>query len=252
MKKASLPVEQDGATAEKSVRWDDDFWQRGYTIVPNAVVSEPTLSTGAFRVYALFLFYAREDDRIWPGQEGLAKVSGMGERTVRTAIRELEDVGLLRTVRRGLGKTNVYLLLVPRGSAESADPEPPIRPIPPHKEEDAVEEGDQSLSIVTAWKTNSPPLIAHRDALFAAAKTKTKIRAALRVYPADVVAEAIRLYATVLAGDEYRWSYSWTLPEFLARGLDKFVPEANPLSNFRSFERQKPKAEDFPDLDELG
>lgn len=250
MKKASLPVEQDGAPLDRAVRFEDELWQHGFTVIPNLVVSEAMLSPGAFRIYALFLYYAREDDHVWPGQDGLARVSGMGERTIRTAIRELEDRGLLRTVRRGLGKTNLYLLLVPRRSAESADPEPQIRPILPYLEPDAVEEGPSPVGL--AWAEHAPPLIAHRGSYYTSPKTKTAIRAALRVYDVESIVSAIASYATVLGSDEYRWSYSWGMVEFLKRGLDKFVPEADPLSNFRAFgKRPAGPSVDLSDLDEL-
>lgn len=254
MREASIPVTEDDTPVERAVRWEDETFDLGFTMIPNAILLSAALSTSAFRVYALLLYYAREKAECWPGQEGLAERSGIGERTIRTAIRELEAAELLRTVRRGLGLTNLYLLLRPRsGSADTADPLRPDPPIPPYskKKKLEVEERVALALVVDAWKASAPPLIPHREGLYTDSKTLTKIRAALRVYPADVVAEAIRLHAIVVGGAEYRWTYRWTLPEFLARGLDKFVPEADPLGNFRERGKAATTAADFPGLDVL-
>jgi hypothetical protein len=93
--------------------------------------------------------------------------------------------------------------------------------------------------IQTVWADCSPPLIQHRAAYFADRKTRDVIGRKLKLYPAEVIAEAIANYATVLAGGEFMWSHSWTLIDFLNRGLDRFVPEARPLENFRRRDGEK-------------
>jgi hypothetical protein len=47
------------------------------------------------------------------------------------------------------------------------------------------------------------------------------------------VAKAVQNFATCLREPQYRWSYSWPLTDFLARGLDKFRDEAEPLKRER-------------------
>jgi hypothetical protein len=108
------------STEDKTVRWVSALWQRGFTQVPNVIVDSDILSVYAHRVYTLLLYYARQDDACWPGQEGLALRAKCSERQVREAIRDLEGAGLVRTRRRGQGKTNVYILLVPRTARGSA------------------------------------------------------------------------------------------------------------------------------------
>jgi len=115
----------------KTVRWDDSVWQAGWTTIPN-VILDLDISPVAFRVYVLFLRYAYLPDDKWPGQDEFAKQIPCSERTLREALRELETAGLLETRRRGLGKTNSYVLLAPETAAksdgsraaESAAPEP--------------------------------------------------------------------------------------------------------------------------------
>jgi len=107
---------------DKTVRWVSSLWQRGFTMKPNAVIDSDAMSVYAHRLYDLFLYYARQDDACWPGQEGLRRLMKCSERQTRHALRELEAAGLVRTRRRGQGKTNVYILLVPR-TARGADPD---------------------------------------------------------------------------------------------------------------------------------
>jgi len=81
--------------------------------------------------------------------------------------------------------------------------------------------------------SSAPPLIRHRDEYFRSTDTKRAVARAAQKYPLPDVVVAITNYATVLGGDEYFWGHSWTMCDFLKRGLDKFVDEAHPLENFR-------------------
>ncbi len=168
-------------------------------------------------------------------------------------MRELHEVGLVETKRRGLGLPNLYIVHDPEselesehqdlrhGNGDSADQEtedprhptrarssPEVDVRPSH-----IARQQNLLLVTSKWSQHAPPLIEHRDSYFADAKTKAAIERALRTYPVEAVVAAVENYATVLGGDEYRWDYRWTLVDFLKRGLDRFVPEANPLRNFR-------------------
>ena len=92
------------------IRGADVLTTRGYTQVPNAVLTHPKLSPGAKLTYAMLLRYAWQDDRCFPGQERLAKDIGAGERSVRTYLKELETGGLVEIHQRGLGRSNLYVL----------------------------------------------------------------------------------------------------------------------------------------------
>ena len=82
----------------------------GFTQVPNFILTNKELSVGAKLYYAMLLKYAREKDYCFPGQQTLAEDIGSSERSVRTYQKELEDVGFLEVVQRGLGKTSIYKL----------------------------------------------------------------------------------------------------------------------------------------------
>jgi len=77
---------------------------------------------------------------------------------------------------------------------------------------------------------NSKNLITHKKLT---KKLKGHINARLEEgYTVQEITEAINNYAIVVNGDEYYWTYKWTLQDFLTRGLDRFKPSSDPLNNF--------------------
>src|SRR5690348_10623829 len=80
----------------------------GFTQVPNFILTMTGITPGAKLVYALFLHYAWNKGRCFPGQETLAKDMGKSVSQVNSFVKELEKAELIEIIRRGLGKTNVY------------------------------------------------------------------------------------------------------------------------------------------------
>jgi hypothetical protein len=78
---------------------------------------------------------------------------------------------------------------------------------------------------------NSKGIIAHRELTN---KLKGHINARLENYTLEEILAAIDNYATVLKGEEYFFSYKWSLEEFLTRGngLIKFLSTSDPLTNY--------------------
>jgi Helix-turn-helix domain len=88
----------------------DPVTRQGFTQVPNFVLTKEDISVGAKLAYAMLLKYAWQDTACFPGQTKLAEDMGSGERSVRRYLDELEKIGLLEIIQRGLGKTNLYRL----------------------------------------------------------------------------------------------------------------------------------------------
>ncbi len=82
----------------------------GFTQVPNFILKNPELSSNAKVAYSLLLSYAWHFDRVFPGQERMAKDMGTSQPTVTRSITELEHTGYLEVQRRGQGLTNIYVL----------------------------------------------------------------------------------------------------------------------------------------------
>jgi DNA-binding transcriptional MocR family regulator len=84
----------------------------GYTIVPNAIITDARLSNGSFRILIDLidlLQHARQGDECWPSQELLAKRMGATSRSVRRYIEELVELGYVE-VRPTIGGANTYVL----------------------------------------------------------------------------------------------------------------------------------------------
>jgi len=59
-----------------------------------------------------------------------------------------------------------------------------------------------------------------------------KHKAIITDYGEETIKEAITLYQQVLSSTEHFFSYRWPLWEFLSLGVDRFIPDADPLRNF--------------------
>lgn len=89
----------------------DIISQKGYTLIPNYVLSTKKLTAYSKMVYTMLLSYAwGQKNAAYPGQERLAEDCGISVRTVVRSIRELEGHKFVTIVRRGRGLTNLYVL----------------------------------------------------------------------------------------------------------------------------------------------
>lgn len=216
--------------------------------------------TAAFGVYLVFTEAANREggsdarNGFRKGRQALAKLAGINEDTLDKYIAELESAGVLQVKRvkiEGLNLPNVWTLLDPQGGrVESASgrvgdalharslAEPKKEELPPHTPQSQV-------AVVVAWSAHAPPLIEHRQGYFDDPKVKRKLDAAVKRYGAEDVCAAVAAYAEVLASPAHFFSYRWTLADFLTRGLDRFVPEADPLENFRTDKKNGGKTLDY-------
>lgn len=244
---AKIPrPEEEAAEEETKTRVDVDV---RYSMVPEWILDheQSGLSANAVRLYAVLARYGNsEGGAIFPSRRTLAARMGVSKlETVDRAGRELR-AGKALFVKSGAatGRPNTYIL--------AFSPPTPFNGVPPstgypHEQGTGVSRStgydrknstDRSSTayaverVRTAWTEHAPPLINHRSTFFESKKVATAVAATVKVYPVDTVVEAIGLYATTLGSDDFTWSYSWTLLDFLKRGIDRFVPEADPLTNF--------------------
>jgi hypothetical protein len=82
----------------------------GFTQVPNILLNDPTLSANAKLAYSKLLSYAWHHDLVFPGQERMALEVGSSRSVINRAVLELQRHGWLEIRRRGLGRTNLYVL----------------------------------------------------------------------------------------------------------------------------------------------
>lgn len=117
-------------------------------------------TASAILVYGRLCYHAGQDGRCFPRQSVLAKDLGMGLRTVKAAIKELEDNELITAKQQGLCRPNTYEFLqhdwmheslrtdrkgksCTSGSAESALPE--VQKTVPIREEGEENKGRDTL-----------------------------------------------------------------------------------------------------------
>jgi len=99
------------------LRGADPITKRGFAQVPVVILQHKELSDTAKLVYAMMLYYAWHKNYCFPGQARLAKDLGVTSRTIIRAIKNLEENNILETRKRGLGKTNIYILwITPKGN----------------------------------------------------------------------------------------------------------------------------------------
>lgn len=100
------------ANPDRNIIFDgaDIITRRGYTAVPNFLLDNSKISSGAKLVYVMLLKYAYEKDSCFPGQVRLAKDMGVSERYAHGCLKELERERFISIKRRGQGKSNLYYL----------------------------------------------------------------------------------------------------------------------------------------------
>jgi hypothetical protein len=87
------------------------FIKSGFTMVPNVVLLDPTLSAKAVRLLAVLEHHSGEHRTCWPGYPALAGEVGCSVKWLPTLLDKLVEAGYLHVQFR-LGKTNIYTLLL--------------------------------------------------------------------------------------------------------------------------------------------
>jgi predicted transcriptional regulator len=93
-----------------TIEFEDPGMRAGFAQVPRLVLKARGLSDKAKVVYALLLDYAWQQGSCFPGQRRLASDLDTTDRTIRSALNELRDYGLIDWKQRGLNQTNVYYI----------------------------------------------------------------------------------------------------------------------------------------------
>jgi len=89
---------------------EDPALRLGFIQAPKQIVYARNLGHEAKSLYYILLDYAWQDGQCFPGYERLNDDMALSEKTTRQAMRQLEAACLVRQKRRGLGKTNIYIL----------------------------------------------------------------------------------------------------------------------------------------------
>lgn len=95
--------------------------QQGFAMIPIAVMVHPDLSPNAKLVYGYLKHLAWRDrgDETTPAREQIAADLNMAVKAVALALRQLQSTGFILARRRGLGKTNLYVIRDPADVTDS-------------------------------------------------------------------------------------------------------------------------------------
>ena len=96
-------------TPKPDIIIEDPLLKKGFIQLPLLILKNPTLSFGAKLTYALLLSYAWQNPSCFPGQSRLASDLGVSDRSIRQFLSELSP-HYISIKRRGLGKSNTYLI----------------------------------------------------------------------------------------------------------------------------------------------
>lgn len=92
----------------------------------NAVAKavEIPLSGNLKLVFILMANYADEKDCCYPSQPTLARQAGVSIKTIQRVIEKLEELGFVKTLRKGTGnKSSLYQLIFYLGSSQNVAPD---------------------------------------------------------------------------------------------------------------------------------
>ncbi|MDQ3803065.1 MAG: helix-turn-helix domain-containing protein [Acidobacteriota bacterium] len=94
---------------DRNIVVENELLRKGFTSVPNYIFGLP-ISSNAKLIYMALLSYAWTNNSCYPGLAKLCKDVSLSDKPVTKGIEELCRASLLEVKRRGLGKTNLYVI----------------------------------------------------------------------------------------------------------------------------------------------
>jgi len=95
----------------RTLQFKQKWLNQGFTQVSNRLLTDNSISSGAFRMYLLLMMRCFRKSFSYPGVETLAKELNVSRMTISTYKKELKESGWIEVKRRGQGKTDIYFLL---------------------------------------------------------------------------------------------------------------------------------------------
>jgi predicted phage replisome organizer len=119
----------------------------------------------------------------------------------------------------------------------------------PEIERETEKETENKEQIYTRFleKWNTLGLVKHTEQVVKS-KWKNKHTEQVNLYGEEKVFKAMENYATIIHSPSYFFDYKWPLWDFIARGLDKFVDDVSPLTNFKSKKIESKQSDPYAEL----
>jgi phage replication O-like protein O len=172
----------------------------------------------------------------------IIKMTGLSNRVVIKATKELEDFDIIR-VNRKEKRTNEFVINYESYDEKSQGYDEKSQVLDKSYDEkshtkESIKETitkdilQQQHIINILFNTWIDSGLIHHTLNTVVANIKKKHISTVKQIGIDQITEAIKLYATVLKSDLHYFSYSYTLWDFISRGYGKFLKESDPLKNF--------------------
>lgn len=226
-----------------------------FTIVHNELIDSELLPPHEKVVYITLKRYANSHTgKAFPGMKRIARTTGMSDRKVRSCVRRLEELGLIKCELRD-NNTNLYTILPLKSGLSTSERHSGGaecgsgggRNVVPHP----PEHGSAKQDLIN--KTNKEQeraavfqrlydLYLSKDIVRHSKPTdgmKRAVNARLKDFTEDELTQAINNYAVVLKGPEYYFKYKYTFSDLMReKDILRFVDGADPLNNLRKNDYQ--------------
>jgi len=170
------------------------------------------------------------------------KMTGLKSKYICRAIKELEALNIIIINRNNC--INIYKFnshydnwkfkTTPKiGNSlkrEKGLPKEGVKPIPNQgvtKENKETIQKKEIIDIFDYW--NKKEIIIHKRL---DQTTASSINARLKDNSIDEIKDSIHIYSVALKDDDYRWTYYWTLKDFMHKGYDKFKDKDIAYKNY--------------------
>jgi len=225
-----------------------------YTQYPNEILDKwmSILSGPEFKVISCIcrktFGWSKSKDKISLSQ--IIEMTGLSRQGALNAISKLEKHDII-ICNHGQGKTNEYCIKIDTPVYPVDHTSLPSRPVPvyPVDTQKKLKETSQNIINTLSQKWNNLSHLRHHKPTTAERRIKKKHIDEINDCGIEVVFQAFENYNTICSGNgQYWWTHrTWTMWDFIVRGLDKFVPDANPLKTFKKDGDTKPAPKSVDD-----
>ena len=221
----------------------DNNKTKNFTAVYNEVFQSDGVSARAKGLYG-YIMTLPNDWKIY--KDELFKHFSEGRDAMNKAFKELEELGYIhkKKVQDDVGRFSgweytIYETLT--DTLKNRQSETPTSVNPQLlSTNNILNTKEQTYSQFLEKWNGIDNLTKHNDKIVAKKWIK-KHTDQVELYGVEETLKAIENYSTIIGNpSRYYFSHSWTLWDFIARGLDKFVDDMTPLTNFLKDKKQAP------------
>lgn len=223
-----------------------------YTIVSNEIFRRDDVSARAKGIYA-YIMTLPDDWKLYKSE--LYTHFTEGRDAIDKAFKELENLGYIMMEKEKDEKGRYigwdYRIIE---SIENSDSlknrlsENPKSENPQLLNTNNNKELKEQIYTRFLEKWNTLGLVKHTEQVVKS-KWKKKHTDQVNLYGEEKVCKAMENYATIIHSPSYFFDYKWPLWDFIARGLDKFVDDVSPLTNFKAKKIESKKIDPYSELD---